>query len=88
VFEADEAAKLVDQERIRSEALARAQEQGIVFIDEIDKIAAGGKTGGPDVSREGVQRDILPIIEGSTVATKHGPVKTDHVLFICAGASG
>jgi ATP-dependent HslUV protease ATP-binding subunit HslU len=64
----------------------RAQEQGIVFIDEIDKIAAGGKTGGPDVSREGVQRDILPIIEGSTVATKHGPVKTDHVLFICAGA--
>ncbi|MBI1944216.1 MAG: ATP-dependent protease ATPase subunit HslU [Deltaproteobacteria bacterium] len=86
VLEADEAAKLVDQERIKAEALARAQEQGIVFIDEIDKIASAGRAQGPDVSREGVQRDILPIIEGSTVTTKHGPVKTDHVLFICAGA--
>ncbi|MCC7109144.1 MAG: ATP-dependent protease ATPase subunit HslU [Deltaproteobacteria bacterium] len=86
VLEADEAAKLVDPERIKSEALARAQEQGIIFIDEIDKIATAGRSGGPDVSREGVQRDILPIIEGSTVTTKHGPVKTDHVLFICAGA--
>ena len=86
VLEADEAAKLVDHDRIKSEARARAAEQGIVFIDEIDKIASAGRAQGPDVSREGVQRDILPIIEGSTVATKHGPIKTDHVLFICAGA--
>ncbi|OGQ17086.1 MAG: HslU--HslV peptidase ATPase subunit [Deltaproteobacteria bacterium RBG_16_71_12] len=85
-LEADEAAKLVDHERIKSEALSRAAEQGIVFIDEIDKIASAGRAQGPDVSREGVQRDILPIIEGSTVQTKHGPIKTDHVLFICAGA--
>ena len=86
LIEVEEAGKLVDHERIKAEALARAQEQGIVFIDEIDKIAAAGRGQGPDVSREGVQRDILPIIEGSTVTTKHGPVKTDHVLFICAGA--
>ncbi len=86
VLEAEEAGKLIDHDRIKSEARARAAEQGIVFIDEIDKIASAGRAHGPDVSREGVQRDILPIIEGSTVATKHGPIKTDHVLFICAGA--
>ncbi|MCC7071412.1 MAG: ATP-dependent protease ATPase subunit HslU [Deltaproteobacteria bacterium] len=85
-LEADEAGKLVDHDRIKSEARARAAEQGIVFIDEIDKIASAGRAQGPDVSREGVQRDILPIIEGSTVVTKHGPIKTDHILFICAGA--
>ena len=83
---AQEAEKLVDQDRIQREALVRAQESGIVFIDEIDKI--GGREGakGADVSREGVQRDLLPIVEGSTVNTKYGPVKTDHVLFIAAGA--
>ncbi|MBV8655351.1 MAG: AAA family ATPase, partial [Candidatus Eremiobacteraeota bacterium] len=66
--------------------LRRAGEDGIIFIDEIDKVAGAGTRGGPDVSREGVQRDILPIVEGSTVTTKHGPLKTDHVLFIAAGA--
>ena len=70
-----------------SEAIERAEQHGIVFLDEIDKVAGrGGSHGGPDVSREGVQRDILPIVEGSTVNTKYGPVKTDHVLFIAAGA--
>jgi ATP-dependent HslUV protease ATP-binding subunit HslU len=70
-----------------SEAIVRAEQDGIVFIDEIDKVAGrGGMTSGPDVSREGVQRDILPIVEGSTVNTKYGPVKTDHMLFIAAGA--
>ncbi len=82
----EEAHKLIDPERIKSEGLMRAEEHGIVFIDEIDKIASGNGRGGPDVSREGVQRDILPIIEGSTVTTKHGQLKTDHILFICAGA--
>jgi len=85
-----ESERLLDEERITSEAMARAQNSGIIFIDEIDKIAsrssAGGKGGGPDVSREGVQRDILPIVEGSTVHTKYGQLKTDHVLFIAAGA--
>ena len=85
VLEKEEAAKLVDDDAIAREAVQRAELTGIIFIDEIDKIAGSGR-GGPDVSREGVQRDILPIIEGSTVSTKHGPVKTDHVLFICAGA--
>ena len=85
VLEKEEAAKLVDDDAIAREAVQRAEQTGIIFIDEIDKIAGSGR-GGPDVSREGVQRDILPIIEGSTVSTKHGPVKTDHVLFICAGA--
>jgi ATP-dependent HslUV protease ATP-binding subunit HslU len=66
--------------------LRRAAEDGIIFIDEIDKVAGSQQRGGPDVSREGVQRDILPIVEGSTVNTKHGPIKTDHVLFIAAGA--
>jgi ATP-dependent HslUV protease ATP-binding subunit HslU len=86
ILTAQEAEKLIDQDRIQREALKRAQESGIVFIDEIDKI--GGREGamGADVSREGVQRDLLPIVEGSTVNTKYGPVKTDHVLFIAAGA--
>ncbi|WP_342381416.1 ATP-dependent protease ATPase subunit HslU [Myxococcus stipitatus] len=84
----EEAQKLVDPDRVQREAVARAESSGIVFIDEIDKIASreGGKGGGPDISREGVQRDILPIVEGSTVNTKYGMVKTDHMLFIAAGA--
>lgn len=81
----DEATKLLDMEAIKAEAVALAEEAGIVFIDEIDKIAGAERTG-PDVSREGVQRDILPIIEGSTVFTKAGPVRTDFILFIAAGA--
>ncbi len=87
VFTQEEAAKLVDADAVKREALHRAGENGIIFIDEIDKVA-GGRDGtrGPDVSREGVQRDILPIVEGSTVTTKHGALKTDHVLFIAAGA--
>ncbi len=83
----EESAKLVDMDRISRDALRRAETAGIVFIDEIDKIASReGPRAGPDVSREGVQRDILPIVEGSTVNTKYGSVKTDHVLFIAAGA--
>ena len=87
IFEAEEATKLIDMDAVKREAVRRASEDGIIFIDEIDKVAGRqGQGGGPDVSREGVQRDILPIVEGSTVPTKHGPVKTDHVLFIAAGA--
>jgi ATP-dependent HslUV protease ATP-binding subunit HslU len=88
VLEQEEASRLIDQDRLTKEALARAENDGIIFLDEIDKIAnrEGPKGGGPDVSREGVQRDLLPIVEGSTVNTKYGPVKTDHVLFIAAGA--
>jgi ATP-dependent HslUV protease ATP-binding subunit HslU len=86
IFEMEEAAALVDMEEVHDEAKKRVEENGIVFIDEIDKIAARGSTHGPDVSREGVQRDILPIVEGSTVNTKYGTVKTDHILFIAAGA--
>jgi ATP-dependent HslUV protease ATP-binding subunit HslU len=85
----EEAAKLIDMDEVKEEAISRAENAGIIFIDEIDKIASGsGKKGGsgPDVSREGVQRDLLPIVEGSTVNTKHGVIKTDHVLFIAAGA--
>ncbi|REJ32970.1 MAG: HslU--HslV peptidase ATPase subunit, partial [Bacillota bacterium] len=83
----EEAQKLIDMDEVAAQALKRAEESGIVFIDEIDKIAStGGKGGGPDVSREGVQRDILPIVEGSVVMTKYGPVRTDHILFIAAGA--
>jgi ATP-dependent HslUV protease ATP-binding subunit HslU len=84
----EEAARLVDMERVTREALDRAQNAGIVFIDEIDKIAGGDSAGvrGPDVSRGGVQRDLLPIVEGSNVNTKYGAVKTDHMLFIAAGA--
>jgi ATP-dependent HslUV protease ATP-binding subunit HslU len=88
ILQAEEVEKLLDMEQISKEALDKAQEEGIVFIDEIDKITTGGSVGrsGPDVSREGVQRDLLPIIEGSTVQTKYGQVHTDHILFIAAGA--
>jgi len=87
ILKAEEAEKLVDRERVSDEARQRVEETGIIFIDEIDKIAVkGDKGGGPDVSREGVQRDILPIVEGATVNTKWGPVNTDHILFIAAGA--
>ena len=83
----EEAAKLIDMDEVKEEAIRRAEDAGMIFIDEIDKIASGnGKGGGPDVSREGVQRDLLPIVEGSTVNTKYGVIKTDHVLFIAAGA--
>jgi ATP-dependent HslUV protease ATP-binding subunit HslU len=82
----EEAAKLIDIDKVTKEALDKTEQLGIVFIDEIDKIAVKGGVHGPDVSREGVQRDLLPIVEGSTVTTKHGPVKTDHILFIAAGA--
>ena len=86
ILVAEEEQNLIDMDRVYSEAIERAEQHGIVFLDEIDKVA--GRTGGsgPDVSREGVQRDILPIVEGSTVNTKYGPVKTDHMLFIAAGA--
>ena len=83
---AEEADKLIDDETVNAEGRARAEEQGIIFIDEIDKIAGKANQGGADVSREGVQRDILPIVEGCTVMTKYGPVKTDFILFIAAGA--
>ncbi len=83
---AEESQNLIDMDSVYTEAIDRAEQHGIVFLDEIDKVAGRGATGGPDVSREGVQRDILPIVEGSTVNTKYGPVKTDHVLFIAAGA--
>ena len=82
----EESDKLVDEDAIKSEALYRAENDGIVFIDEIDKIAGKGNRNGADVSREGVQRDIVPIVEGSTVVTKYGPIKTDFILFIAAGA--
>ncbi len=87
-FSAEEAARLVDMDRVRELAVERVEQSGIVFIDEIDKVAVGADRGkgGPDVSREGVQRDLLPIVEGSTVQTKHGPVRTDHILFVAAGA--
>jgi ATP-dependent HslUV protease ATP-binding subunit HslU len=87
ILKAEEAEKLIDRDRVSDEARQRVEETGIVFIDEIDKIAVkGDRGGGPDVSREGVQRDILPIVEGATVNTKWGPVNTDHILFIAAGA--
>ena len=86
LFIAEEADKLIDDDAVQEEALRRAENDGIIFIDEIDKIVAKGNTGGADVSREGVQRDILPIVEGSTVMTKYGAVKTDYMLFIAAGA--
>ena len=88
IFTQEEAQNLIDRDALTREAILRAEEMGIIFVDEIDKIAGQSRSGGggPDVSREGVQRDILPIIEGSTITTKHGPVKTDHILFIAAGA--
>jgi ATP-dependent HslUV protease ATP-binding subunit HslU len=82
----EEAQKLIDMDEVVREAIAKVEQTGIVFLDEIDKIAGRERTMGPDVSREGVQRDLLPIVEGSTVNTKHGPVHTDHILFIAAGA--
>ena len=86
IIGSQEAQKLIDMDEVIDSGIKSAQENGIIFIDEIDKIAGKGYDSGPDVSREGVQRDILPIIEGSTVVTKYGPVKTDHILFIAAGA--
>ena len=84
---AEESDKLIDLDSVNSEAIARAEQEGIIFIDEIDKVAGkGGNRGGPDVSREGVQRDILPIVEGCTVSTKYGTIRTDFILFIAAGA--
>ena len=82
----EEAAKLVNQEELKEQAIFAVENNGIVFIDEIDKICKRGESSGPDVSREGVQRDLLPLVEGSTVSTKHGMVKTDHILFIASGA--
>ncbi len=83
----EESAKLIDMDEVKEEAIWKAENLGIIFIDEIDKIASGSSgKGGPDISREGVQRDLLPIVEGSTVNTKHGSIKTDHILFIAAGA--
>ena len=82
----EEADKLVDQEAVNNEAIKAVEENGIVFLDEIDKVCARSDARGADVSREGVQRDLLPLIEGTTVSTKHGPVKTDHILFIASGA--
>ena len=86
LFQQEEAAKLVDMEEVKDAAIRATEKSGIVFLDEIDKVAVKGQGSGPDVSREGVQRDILPIVEGSTVMTKYGPIKTDHILFIAAGA--
>ncbi|MFO7554575.1 MAG: ATP-dependent protease ATPase subunit HslU [Desulfobacterales bacterium] len=83
---AEEAQNLVDMDKVVKEAIDKVEESGIIFLDEIDKIAGKNGTQGPDVSREGVQRDLLPIVEGSTVVTKYGPVKTDNILFIAAGA--
>lgn len=82
----EEAAKLIDQEELKQKAVVAAEQTGIVFIDEIDKVAKRGDVGGADVSREGVQRDLLPLIEGCTVSTKHGIIKSDHILFIASGA--
>ncbi len=86
VMVADEAQNLVDMDKAVRDAVTKVEQAGIIFLDEIDKIAGNGKGHGPDVSREGVQRDLLPIVEGSTVNTKYGPVKTDHILFIASGA--
>jgi ATP-dependent HslUV protease ATP-binding subunit HslU len=83
----EESAKLIDMDEVKEEAIWKAENLGIIFVDEIDKIASSSSKGGsPDVSREGVQRDLLPIVEGSAVNTKYGTVKTDHILFIAAGA--
>jgi len=82
----EEAAKLINEEDIKARAIANVEQNGLVFLDEIDKITRRGETSGPDVSREGVQRDLLPLVEGSTVSTKYGMVRTDHILFIASGA--
>src|SRR5207248_6842574 len=82
----EEAGKLVDMDKVTGEAIRRVEQSGIVFLDEIDKIAGRESMNGPDVSRQGVQRDLLPIVEGSTVNTKYGMVRTDHILFIASGA--
>jgi ATP-dependent HslUV protease ATP-binding subunit HslU len=82
----EEAANLVNEDEIRTAAIHNAEQNGIVFIDEIDKVASRSDVGGADVSRQGVQRDLLPLVEGTTVSTKYGPVKTDHILFIASGA--
>ncbi len=82
----EEAQKLIDMDNVVKEAIQRVEQSGIIFLDELDKIAGRERGVGPDVSREGVQRDLLPIVEGSTVNTKYGMVKTDHILFIAAGA--
>jgi len=86
LLEQEESGKLIDMDKITQEAVERTEQTGIVFVDEIDKIASKGGGHGPDVSREGVQRDLLPIVEGSTVTTKYGPVRTEHILFIASGA--
>jgi ATP-dependent HslUV protease ATP-binding subunit HslU len=86
IMQNEESNKLIDIDKVTKEAIQRVEQSGIVFIDEIDKIASRGYSHGPDVSREGVQRDLLPIVEGTTVTTKYGPVKTEHILFIAAGA--
>lgn len=86
VLAQEEAQRLIDLDAVHAEAIFRVEQNGIVFLDEIDKIAGASRGAGPDVSREGVQRDILPIVEGSTVVTKYGPIRTDHILFIAAGA--
>jgi ATP-dependent HslUV protease ATP-binding subunit HslU len=86
ILSQEEAHKLIDMDTVIKQAVERVEQSGIIFLDEIDKIAGRESTFGPDVSREGVQRDILPIVEGTTVTTKYGMVKTDHVLFIAAGA--
>jgi len=87
IIKTEEAQKMIDMDAVTNEAIERSEQLGIIFLDEVDKIAAKELgSGGPDVSREGVQRDILPIVEGSTVVTKYGPVRTDHILFIAAGA--
>ena len=86
ILEQQEAERLIDMDAVKRLAVERTEQSGIVFLDEIDKIASRGGLHGPDVSREGVQRDLLPVVEGSTVSTKYGPVKTDHILFIAAGA--
>jgi len=82
----EEAGRLINEDEIKQSALESVEQNGIVFIDEIDKVTRRGESSGPDVSREGVQRDLLPLVEGSTVTTKHGMIKTDHILFIASGA--
>jgi ATP-dependent protease HslVU (ClpYQ), ATPase subunit len=86
ILEEEEAQKLIDMDKVTKTALDRVEQSGIIFLDEIDKIVGGDTSHGPDVSREGVQRDLLPIVEGSNVNTRYGMVKTDHILFIAAGA--